>query len=114
MTEWKKIDGYDNYEVSKFGQVRNTKSRNYLNGSCNNCGYVKIVLSKNNKTKAFQLHRLVAQAFIPNQEKKELVKHRDGNNQNNDVSNLYWQSFEEIREINGHSAPTITIYKIEP
>ena len=65
------------------------------------------------KVKKFLVHRLVAQAFIPNNEKKEIVKHRDGDNENNDVSNLYWQSYEELREINGHGAPTIRSYTIE-
>ena len=37
MTDWKRIDGYDNYEVSKYGEVRNINTGNYLNGSVNNC-----------------------------------------------------------------------------
>ena len=53
MTDWKRIDGYDNYEVSKYGEVRNITTGNYLNGSVNNCGYIKITLCKDKKGKYF-------------------------------------------------------------
>ena len=98
MTDWKRIDGYDNYEVSKDGEVRNIKTGNYLSGGVNNCGYLKIGLTKGGKVKQFQLHRLVAQAFIPNPENKEYVRHHDGDNLNNEALNLYWQSYDEFRE----------------
>ena len=55
------------------------------------------------------LHRLVAQAFIPNPEKKEIVKHLDGDNDNNNVANLYWQSFLEMRELNDQAL--LAVYK---
>ena len=96
MEQWKKIEGYENYKVSNMGRVRNTKTRQYLEGCVNNCGYVKICLSKNNKPKSYQLHRLVAQAFVPNPENKELVMHTDRDNENNNVSNLYWMSHPEF------------------
>ena len=98
MTDWKRIDGYDNYEVSKYGEVRNIKTGNYLSGGVNNCGYLKIGLTKGGKVKHFQLHRLVAQAFISNPENKEYVRHHDGDNLNNEALNLYWQSYDEFRE----------------
>ncbi len=98
MTDWKRIDGYDNYEVSIYGEVRNIKTGNYLSGGVNNCGYLKIGLTKGGKVKQFQLHRLVAQAFISNPENKEYVRHHDGDNLNNEALNLYWQSYEEFRE----------------
>ena len=97
MSEVKKIEGYDNYEVSKDGRVYNSRTKKYINGSKDNHGYVLITLSKNNKPKAHMLHRLVARSFLENPNNKEIVKHRDGNNSNNDVSNLYWMSFQEIQ-----------------
>jgi len=102
MRNWKKIVGYDNYEVSDDGKVRNTKTAYILKGAVDKQGYHLVILSKNNKPKTQVIHRLVAQAFIENPEKKEIVKHRDGNNGNNRISNLYWMSFAEVREINGH------------
>ncbi len=97
--QWKTIDGYENYKVSNRGRIRNTKTKNDLNGGVNNCGYVKISLYRDNKQKIFQLHRLVAQAFVENPEHKELVRHIDGDNLNNDFSNLYWVSFLEFLAI---------------
>ena len=99
MTDWKRIEGYENYEVSKYGEVRNITTGKYLNGCVNNCGYLKIGLTKDKKTKLFQIHRLVAQAFVPNPENKEYVRHRDGDNLNNEALNLYWQSYDEFREL---------------
>ena len=81
MTDWKRIDGYDNYEVSKYGEVRNINTGNYLNGCVNNCGYHKVGLTNGGKLKIFQLHR-----------------HHDGDNLNNEALNLYWQSYDEFRE----------------
>ena len=97
--QWKKIEGYDNYKISNKGRVRNTTTRKCLEGSVNNCGYVKIGLTKDKKMRLHQLQRLVAQAFVDNPEHKELVRHRDGDNLNNDFSNLYWVSFLEFLAI---------------
>ena len=113
MEQWKKIEGYDNYLVSDRGFIRNSKTKIFLEGGKTKQGYITVSLYKCGKQKNFLVHRLVAHAFIPNTENKEIVKHRDGDNENNDVSNLYWQSFEEIRKINGHSVATITTYMTE-
>ena len=95
--QWKTIVGYDNYEVSEDGRVWNKTTDAFLKGSVNNCVYVKVCLSKDGKAKHFQMHRLVAQAFVPNPKAKEYVRHRDGNLLNNDAENLYWQSYEEFQ-----------------
>ncbi len=97
--QWKKIEGYDNYKISNKGRVRNTTTRKFLEGGVNNCGYVKIGLTKDKKMRLHQLHRLVAQAFVENPEHKELVRHIDEDNLNNDFSNLYWVSFLEFLAI---------------
>ena len=97
--QWKKIEGYDNYKISNKGRVRNTTTKIILEGSVNNCGYVKIGLTKDKKMRLHQLHRLVAQAFVENPEHKELVRHIDEDNLNNDFSNLYWVSFLEFLAI---------------
>ncbi len=94
--QWKQIDGYENYSISTKGRVRNTKTKRLLDGCVNSCGYVKITLYKDKKAKAYQLHRLVARAFVENPDHKELVRHTDGDNLNNDASNLYWVSFLEF------------------
>lgn len=94
--EWLPVEGYEGlYEVSNFGSVR---SLNYLhtgqvkllklNEGAN--GYFGVFLYKNKKCKRFLVHRLVAQAFIPNWFDDPQVNHRDENKHNNSVDNLEW------------------------
>lgn len=58
-------------------------------------GYLKVILRKDSKAFNYQLHRLVAIAFIPNPEDKPQVNHIDGNKQNNCASNLEWVTLSE-------------------
>lgn len=58
----------------------------------NHKGYLKIGLFKEGKCEKHRIHRLVAQAFIPNPDGLSDVNHIDGNKQNNSVSNLEWVS----------------------
>ena len=91
MEQWKTINGYENYEVSTAGNVRN-KSGKVLKQGKTDDGYALVKLHKSDKQKYFQVHRLVADAFIPNPNGYETVDHIDGNKLNNDASNLQWMS----------------------
>ena len=90
-----KIDGFENYEVSNLGKVRNIKSGRTLKPSLNQDGYLKHCLSENNKQKYLYLHRIIATAFIDNPEEKPQVNHIDENKTNNDLSNLEWCTIRE-------------------
>lgn len=103
MEEWKIINGYENYEVSNFGRVKNNKTGKILAQSHNNKGYLKISLrDSSSKQHTFLVHRLVSLYFLdpPSQElqdastktkdKKVLVNHKDGNKLNNHIDNLEW------------------------
>lgn len=87
--EWKAIDGYQ-YEVSDMGRVRKMNSNKCLKGSITRDGYRVMTLTNEMGQRRFQLHRLVAEAFIPNPEKKPQVDHINCQKLDNSVHNLRW------------------------
>lgn len=93
--EWKTIQGYEQYEVSNEGQVRNRKTGKILKQWKDKGGYLLVTLFRNGKQKWYLVHRLVAQAFIPNPNNLATVNHIDHNKENNSVSNLEWMSLED-------------------
>ena len=114
---WKPIDEHENYEVSSFGKVRNTKTGRILK-SYNRGGYYCVGLSKNAKISTFNVHRLVAKTFIPNSENKQQVNHKDKNSLNNNLINLEWATNKEncIHRSNGVKQTTnqnLEIYRID-
>lgn len=89
---WKDIKDYEgHYQVSNLSRVKSIKFgkerilKQHIRG-----GYYSVVLSKNGILKIFKVHRLVAQAFIPNPNNYKEVNHKDENKANNVVSNLEW------------------------
>lgn len=90
---WKLIKDYENYMVSSFGRVKNIKSNKILKlykDKRKGKEYLRVCLYKNGKSKKYAVHRLVAEAFIPNPDNLPQVNHKDENKQNNIVSNLEW------------------------
>lgn len=92
MEIWKTIEGYPNYEVSNMGRVKSLKydKEKILKGIKKRDGYLLIGLSKEGKVKFFSLHRIVAQAFLPNPNNLSEVNHIDEDKTNNKVDNLEW------------------------
>lgn len=96
MIVWKEIEGYEGlYMITVLGDVYSLKRGIMLKKRLTFDGYIKATLSKNDKAKDFRVHRLVAEAFIPNPENKETVNHIDGDKTNNCVSNLEWATRSE-------------------
>ena len=78
------------------GSVKNSSDGNEFISLINHSeGYKCVALSHNGMTKRFFVHRLVAEAFIPNPNNLPQVNHIDGNKQNNCVSNLEWCTARE-------------------
>ena len=94
--DWRYVKGYDLYYVLANGKIISHKHNEQKElKQANHKGYKRVNLSKNNKRKQFFVHRLVAEAFIPNPENKPQVNHIDGNKENNNFSNLEWVTREE-------------------
>lgn len=92
---WKQIKNFD-YEINEEGIVRRILSKRIKKSFLRKDGYIGIQLYKS-KTKpiSFQLHRLIAIAFIPNPNNLPFINHKDSNRQNNDISNLEWCTKQE-------------------
>lgn len=101
--EWKDIPGYEGlYQISSFGRVKslakkggNNKNQkeHFMNFIINR--YVYVSLCKNSKNKQVLVHKLVANAFIPNPDHLPFLNHIDYNKENNRVDNLEWCTAKE-------------------
>lgn len=92
---WKKVRGYENYSVSTWGRVRNDVSGDLIAQEKNPKGYMRVSIGSVGKRHHLKVHRLVAEAFVPNPDGKPQVNHKDGNNRNNSFTNLEWVTDEE-------------------
>lgn len=105
---WKPIKGYEGfYQISNFGRVKSCERKVWYkkgywrknkgkilrlseNGKDKSCNYLRVHLSKGNKSENLFVHRLVAEHFIEKKSGCDFVNHIDGDKQNNHASNLEW------------------------
>ena len=108
---YKVIDGYENYEISNLGNVRNKKTGKILKQELRN-GYFSVGLCVDNGIrKKLTIHRLIALQFIPNPHSKPFVDHINRMKTDNSLENLRWATqFEnnKNRTINLNNTSTQT------
>lgn len=103
---WKDIPNFENlYQISNYGRLksfRKNKNGRILKNTNKKGGYFSIILYNKNCNLHTRIHRLVAQAFVPNPNNLPQVNHIDGNKQNNYYKNLEWctskQNFEHSKK----------------
>lgn len=106
IEQWKNIIGYENYKISNHGRVMNVNTGKFMSQSIRN-EYMRVGLYSKPKQKSFDVHRLVAEHFLPvpstelivaaskTKLKKVIVNHIDGNKTNNHVDNLEWSTYSD-------------------
>lgn len=93
---WKDIQDFEGlYQVSNTGQVKSLRNNKILKPGKTSDGYLQVTLSKNGEAKCFLIHRLVAEAFLPNEEELPEVDHINNDKADNRICNLQWISHVE-------------------
>lgn len=96
MEIWKDIKGYEGlYQVSNFGRVINCKRNSEMKAIVRSNGYLSVNLTKDGKCRTLSIHRLIAEAFIPNPQGLPCINHIDENKCNNSIENLEWCTYRE-------------------
>lgn len=106
---WKSITGYEGiYEISDAGEIKSiqrvitdavghtyTIRERILKTYQLPNGYLTVTLCKNNQTRRYYIHRLVAETFIPNPLNLPIINHKNGNKQNCHAYNLEWSTYSD-------------------
>lgn len=92
----KDIKGYEGlYAITSCGKVWSYRNKKFLKPSNDESGYLRVNLYKNGVRENKQIHRLVAEAYLPNPNNYDTVDHIDFNTTNNCVNNLQWMRRNE-------------------
>ena len=94
MEIWQETTSNPNYVVSNTGRCRH-KGSDYDHSTRLKKGYLVTDLYSQGKRRTERIHRLVAEAFVPNPDGKPEVNHKDGNKLNNRADNLEWCTKKE-------------------
>jgi len=92
---WKVVEGYENYEVSDNGNVRNTQTGKIIKQRSDKDGYLRLNISKDKKQKTMSVHRIVAEAFCEKKDGCIEVDHINNDKTDNRAINLRWVTKSE-------------------
>lgn len=95
LEEWRVIDLFPVYSISDIGRVKNTKTGRILRQAYDKNGYSRVVLCIKRFKRMYLVHRLVAEAFILNEENKKTVDHINKKRNDNRATNLRWATMGE-------------------
>lgn len=116
LTEiWKPIKDTDRYSISNLGRLRNNHT-GHIQKPRDSRGYKSVAIYLNGKTKAYPIHRLVAEAFCFKQANKTEVDHIDGDRGNNAVGNLRWvtrsENIQYVSQRGKHPKRKLTVEQV--
>lgn len=101
---WKEVTITPYYEVSNDGKVRNKTTKKELTSCPDKDGYLRVILTIGlEKRKTPTIHKLVASAFLPNNNNFPCINHKDENKTNNNVENLEWCSVKYNNSYGTHN-----------
>lgn len=115
----KDIIGYEGlYAVTSCGRVWSYRSQKFLSAGKSGSGYWMVSLYKNGERKQYLIHRLVAEAYLPNPNNLLQVNHKDCNTEHNHINNLEWCSSQYNHDYGNHNekvakANSIAVYCVE-
>lgn len=93
IEKWKLISKTNNlYAVSTSGRIMSMRDGRIMKTTITNKGYELVITHVDGKQKGYTVHRLVAEAFLPNENNYPVINHKDENPLNNNVNNLEWCS----------------------
>lgn len=96
MEIWRNIEGFNGkFQISSWGRVRNAETGRILKPFKNKKGYLKVSFYQKGKWVKKRVNRLVAIAFLDNPDNLPQVNHKDGNKENNSITNLEWCTNKE-------------------
>lgn len=103
----KDIKGYEGlYAVTSCGKVWSYRHQKFLVPWNNGYGYLYVALRKDGRTQKYKVHRLIAEAYIPNPDNKPQVNHKDEVKTHNWVGNLEWMTAKENMNYGSRNAKT--------
>ena len=115
---WKEIDGFPEYAVNENGEILSRHSGKILKSRVDQRGYPVVALRHNKQRRCLSVHRVVAMAFVPNQNEYPQVNHKDENKLNNNADNLEWCTAKQnsnfgtrtARSAKNHEKPVLIHY----